>query len=82
LKLRYILGLSLVHEGGDKVEALDNLQRAAVEIPKAHLLAAQILIESDRHEEAVRHVEEYLLSSPANDSDRQKAGAWLDQLRR
>jgi hypothetical protein len=27
-------------------------------------------------------VEEYLRSSPADDIDRQKAGAWLDQLRR
>jgi tetratricopeptide (TPR) repeat protein len=82
VKMRYVLGLSLATEGGDKGEALDNLQRAAAEIPKAHLLAAQILIDRDQREDAIKHVEEYLRSSPADDIDRQKVGAWLDQLRR
>jgi len=81
-KIRYVLGLSLVNEGGDKTEALDNLQRAAPEIPRAHLLAARILEETDRREDAAKHLEEYLLVSPAHDVDRQNAEAWLKQLRR
>ena len=81
LKLRYVLGISLVTEGGDKAEALDNLQRAAAEIPKAHLLAAKILVETDRREDAAKHVEDYLRLTPADDLDRQKVEAWLEQLR-
>ena len=81
LKVRYVLGLSLVTEGGDKAEALDNLQRAAAEVPKAHLLVAKILAETDRRQDAVKQLEDYLRSSPANDLDRQKVEEWLVQLR-
>jgi tetratricopeptide (TPR) repeat protein len=80
-KIRYVLGVSLVSEGADKAEALDNLQRAATEIPRAHLLVAKILEETDRREDAVTHVVEYLRSSPADALDRQGVEAWLEQLR-
>jgi tetratricopeptide (TPR) repeat protein len=82
LKLRYVLGISLVNEGGDKVEALDNLQRATQEVPTAHLLVAKILIETGRGEDAARHLEDYLRLSPDNDRDRAAVQEWLDQLRR
>ena len=81
LKVRYILGLSLIEDGGDKDEALDNLQRAASDIPKAHLLAAKILADSGQSEKAAKHVEEYLLSRPGDGIDRQKVEAWLVHLR-
>ena len=81
LKVRYILGLSLIRAGGDKDEALDNLQRAAPDIPKAHLLAAKILADSGQAEQAAKHVEEYLLSRPGDGVDRQKVEAWLVRLR-
>jgi tetratricopeptide (TPR) repeat protein len=81
LKIRYVLGISLVTEGGNKAEALDNLQRAAAEIPKAHLLAAKLLAEADRRQDAVKHLEDYLRSLPANDLDRHTVEEWLVQLR-
>jgi len=82
LKLRYVLGISLINEDGDKVEALDNLKRATAEIPGAHLLVARILAETGRREDAARHLEDYLRSSPASDLDRPAVETWLKQLRR
>ena len=81
LKIRYVLGISLVTEGRNKQEALDNLQRAAAEIPKAHLLAAELLAESDRRQDAVKHLEDYLRLSPADGLDRQQVEEWLVKLR-
>ena len=82
LKLRYVLGISLVNEGGDKIEALDNLQRATQEVPRAHLLVAKILIETGRREDAARHLEDYLRLSRDGDRDRAAVEEWLKQLRR
>jgi tetratricopeptide (TPR) repeat protein len=81
-KVRYVLGLSLVSVGGNQAEALDNLQRAATEVPTAHLLAAKILAETDRRTDAAKQLEDYLRSSPADGADRHKIEAWLEQLRR
>jgi len=82
LKIRYVLGLSLASEGGNQAEALDNLQRAAAEVPKAHLVAAKILAETDRRGDAAKQLEDYLRLSPADGADREKIEAWLEQLRR
>jgi tetratricopeptide (TPR) repeat protein len=82
LKLRYVLGISLINEGGNNVEALDNLKRATVEVPGAHLLVAKILAEDGRREDAAQHLEDYLRSSPAGDQDRPAVEVWLRQLRR
>jgi tetratricopeptide (TPR) repeat protein len=82
LMVRYVLGLSLANVGGNQAEALDNLQRAATEVPKAHLLAAKILAETDRRTDAAKQLEDYLRSSPADGADRQKIETWLEQLRK
>ena len=82
LKVRYVLGFSLANEGGNQAEALDNLQRAAAEVPSAHLLAAKILAGTDRRRDAASQLEDYLRASPADNPDRQKIEAWLEQLRR
>ena len=82
LKVRFVLGMSLVSDGGDKAEALDNLQRAAVEIPKAHLLVAKILADTNRREDAAKQLQDYLSSSPADDLNRQRIEVWLEELRR
>jgi tetratricopeptide (TPR) repeat protein len=82
LKLRYVLGISLVNEGGDKVEALDNLERATEEVPRAHLLVAKILVDSGRREDAARHLEDYLHLSSADDGNRPAVEKWLEQIRR
>jgi tetratricopeptide (TPR) repeat protein len=81
-KLRYVLGFSLLKDAGDAPEALENLLRAAPEFPQAHLLAAKILMDSDRRPEAIEHLEQYLHSSQAEEEprDREQAEAWLDEL--
>lgn len=81
-KLRYVLGISLMNEGGSRVEALDNLQRATVEVPGAHLLVARILAENGRREEAAQHLDDYLRSSGDRETDRSAVEAWIEQLRR
>lgn len=82
LKLRYVLGLSIITDGGDKTEALYNLQRAAAEVPEAHLLAAKILAESGRRDEAAKHLDDYLRSAPQDSFPREKVEAWLAQLQK
>jgi tetratricopeptide (TPR) repeat protein len=81
MKVRYVLGFNLLIEGLDKAEALDNLQRAASEIPKARLLSAQILADSGRNADAAEQIEEYLRSASGDGMDRQKIEAWLARLR-
>jgi tetratricopeptide (TPR) repeat protein len=82
LKLRYILALTLSMEPGHEAEALDNLERAAAEIPKARRLAADILIQSGRRSDAVRQLEQYLRTLPEQDTDRKPVQELLAQLQR
>lgn len=79
--VRYILAASLLFEKGDTDEALDNLERATSEVPKAHLVAADILALRGKRLEAIRHLEEYLRVAPAGDKDRARAEAKLAELR-
>ena len=82
LKMRYILALSLAMKQGHEAEALENLERAAAEIPKARLLAADILTHTGRPDDAARQLEQYLRASPEQDADRRSVEEWLAQLRR
>ena len=81
MRMRYILALSLIKEGGSQDEALDNLQRAASTIPQAHLLAAKVLADTGRRNDAARHLDDYLRSAPRNESNRQQLEAWLAELK-
>lgn len=82
LRLRYILAVSLTREKGHETEALENLERAAVEIPKARLLAADILTDIGRRDDAARQLEQYLRALPEHDADRHTVEERLAQLRR
>jgi tetratricopeptide (TPR) repeat protein len=79
--MHYILAASLLLENGNSEEALENLQRAAEEMPKARLLAADLLSQRGRREEAIHQLEEYLRVAPPDDSSRAKAEARLAQLK-
>lgn len=81
-KMRYILAISLETKQGHEAEALDNLNRAASEIPKARLLAADILTKTGRRDDAVRQLEQYLRATPARDTERRRVEEWLAELRR
>lgn len=79
-KLHFILALSLIAEKQDPDRALDHLQRAAAEIPMAHMVAAELLLERGRREEARNRLEEYLRSAPADEVHRPGVRALLDKL--
>jgi tetratricopeptide (TPR) repeat protein len=79
-KIQYVLAASLIAEHGYTDEALDNMQRAAAEIPRAHLVAADLLVERGRRQDAVRQLEEYLRTASANDAERTKVEARLAEL--
>jgi tetratricopeptide (TPR) repeat protein len=81
LKIRYILAVSLMAQHRNNTEALENLQRAAGEVPKAHLVAAELLAQTGSRDEAAKHLEEYLRATPERDADRQKVETWLKELR-
>jgi tetratricopeptide (TPR) repeat protein len=76
-----ILAATLLAQAGGTGEALAHLERAAAEIPKAHLLAAGVLARAGRRQEAVEHLEEYLRVAAPQDAERSKAKAWLAYLR-
>jgi tetratricopeptide (TPR) repeat protein len=79
-KIRFILAVSLLATQGDAAEVLENLERAAADVPRAHLLAADLLEQTGRRAEAVKHLEDFLHTAPPDDSQRPKAEARLAQL--
>jgi Flp pilus assembly protein TadD len=80
-RVRYILAASILVDHGDPEEALQNLERAATEIPKAHLVAADVLMILNRPDEAIRHLEQFLRDAAPDDKDRVAAEARLAALR-
>jgi tetratricopeptide (TPR) repeat protein len=80
-KIQYILAVSILIDHGSDEEALDHLERAASEVPRAHLVAADVLILKGQQEQAVRHLEEFLRIAPADDKERANAEARLAGLR-
>ena len=80
-RMHYILALSLLAENKQTPEVLNNLRRAAPEIPKAHIVAAEVFANTGRPDEAVLELEEYLRVQPADDKERPKVEARLAELR-
>ena len=78
--INFILAVSLIMDGGDQLEALNNLKRASSEIPKAHLVAANVLEQQGRRNEAVSELQQYLSASVPDDPDLVKVRDWLAQL--
>jgi tetratricopeptide (TPR) repeat protein len=80
-RLRFVLATSLLLAKGDSDEVLENLERSTGEIPRAHLVAARLLMRRGMRAEALHHVEDYLRVVPANDEERGRAVAMLAELR-
>jgi len=80
-RMHYILAASLVDEHGNIDEILAHLDRAAADIPSAHLAAADLLAERGRSEEAIHRLEGYLERAAPGDALRPKVEARLAQLR-
>lgn len=81
-RIHYILAVSLMSEHGDVDEIIRHFERAAGDVPAAHVTAAELLAERGRSEEAVRELEDFLQAAPAGDSLRPKAEARLAELRK
>ena len=79
-RIHYILAASLIEEQGNLDEAIEHLERATSEVPRAHLTASDLLLQRGRRDAAVRHLEEYLLVAPATDALRPKVEARLSEL--
>jgi Flp pilus assembly protein TadD len=80
-RLRFVLATSLMVVKGDSDEVLENLERSTSEIPRAHLVAARLLMGRGKRTEALHHVEDYLRATPADDQDRSRAMSMLAELR-
>jgi len=79
-RIRYILAASILTDNGDPNEALTQLERASDEIPKAHLVAADVLVALGRRDEAIKHIQQFLKSAAPDDKDRGAAEARLSVL--
>jgi len=79
-KLHYILAVSMMEENGDFDEIIRHLGRATEEVPRAHLVAADLLIQKGRRDDAVRHLEDYLIAAKPDDEYRPKVQARLIEL--
>lgn len=77
--MEYVLGYSLSAQGRNPEEALEHLQRAAFAYPRARLIAARLLVEGGRRDDAANELKRYLKSSDENDR-RNEIEEWLAQL--
>ena len=80
--IRYLLALSLIAEGKDEAEALLNLQRAAPELPEAHVALSNLLVKIGRREDAAQEIREYLRSAKKPPAAKQEVEARIAWLRR
>lgn len=78
--MHYIVAVSVLLANGDREDVLDHLGRSSAQIPKAHLLAAEVLTELRRNDDAVRHLRQYLDASPAGAADRSKVEEQIARL--
>jgi len=80
-RIHYILAVSLMSEHGDVDEIILHFERAAADVPSAHVTVAELLAQRGRSSEAIRELEEYLQAAAPGDALRPKAEARLAQLR-
>ena len=62
-------------------EALEHLTRAIPEVPTAHLIAADVLVQQGRKQDAIDHLETYLRAAKPDDAYRARVEARLTELR-
>lgn len=77
-RLRLILGLALDAQRRDPREALENLEAAAREFPRARLVAARVLARDGEPNRAATELKKYLRSGSAG--DRRQVETWLAEL--
>lgn len=77
-RVHYLLGTVLAMQRGKELEALEHLQAAALDTPRARLLAAQVWIRIGDVKRARQHLTDYL--SSGLQEDRAKVEMWLSRL--
>jgi tetratricopeptide (TPR) repeat protein len=75
---RYVLGMALAAQNREPQEAVQNLDLAARELPKARLTAAHVLAREGRSSEAAAELRKYLDSGREEHAN--EVRAWLAQL--
>jgi Flp pilus assembly protein TadD len=75
---RYVLGISLAAQNREPQEAVQNLDAAARDLPKARLTAAEILVREGQRPEAAAELRKYLDSG--HPENRELVQAWLTEL--
>lgn len=75
---RYMLGLALERQAKNDDEALQQLQKVSRRVPKAHLIAAEILQRIGQKDKAKVQLQTYL--STDTDDDRSQVKRWLSSL--
>ena len=76
---RFLLGFSRYKQAKYDQETVENLQWGAIEYPRAHIYAAEILAQLGRRGEAAAELRGYLKSSDQG-VNRSQVEAWLSQL--
>ena len=79
-RAQYLLGLTLAAEGKGAAEAIDHLDKAAAEFPRARLVAAEILTQQGASAGAVEKLRAYLTLPDA--ASRNEVESWLARLER
>lgn len=77
-RAHYLLGAVLAMQAGKELEALEHLQAAYHDTPKAHLLAAQVRLKMGDMRHARQDLTDYLNSGAQE--NRTKVERWLAQL--
>jgi predicted Zn-dependent protease len=80
-RVHYILAASLLAEHGNIDDIIVHLERSLADVPSANLTLAELLTQRGRSQEAIRHLEDYLVRASPSDSLRPKVEARLAQLR-
>jgi tetratricopeptide (TPR) repeat protein len=80
-KVHFILAISLIKGRQDSTAALNHLNLAAPEIPMAHVLAADLLTQAGRPDDALSHLEEFLRTARPDDPYRSRVEASIAELR-
>ena len=80
-KMQYLLAVCLLADHKESAEAIKNLRSASAEIPKAHLVAAEALVDDGKPDEAVLELEQYLATKPKDEVLRAKVEARITELK-
>ncbi len=75
---RYVLGISLAVQNREPKEAVQNLDAAARDLPKARLTAAEVLVREGQRNEAAAELRKYL--ETGQQENRDLVQAWLTEL--